>query len=266
MTSPDGALYERAAATYGEILEVVPDAVVVVTAAGRILFVNQQTELLFGYGRQELLGQAVEVLLPQRFRSDHVSKRQGYVEAPRVRPMGVGLELFGWRKDGSEVPVEISLSPSALEGELVVISTIRDVSERRALLEQLQAIQTVTDAALANLGIDELLPELLGRVRDVLHVDTVTILLLDAAGECLLARASLGIEAEVAQGVRIPVGQGFAGRVAAEQRPVVITDIEQSEVVNPLLAARGIHSLLGVPLLVELQLIGVLHVGSLARR
>ena len=266
MTSPDGALYERAAATYGDILEAVPDAVVVVTAEGRILFVNQQTELLFGYGRQELLGQPVETLLPERFRAGHVAQRAGYVEAPRVRPMGAGLELFGRRKDGREVPVEISLSPSALEGEMVVISTVRDVSERKALLNQLQAIQTVTDAALAHLSIDELLPELLGRVRDVLLVDTATILLLDTAGEFLVARAALGIEEEVEQGVRVPVGQGFAGRVAAEQQPVVITDIDQADLVNPLLAARGIHSLLGVPLLIEGQALGVLHVGSLRRR
>jgi PAS domain S-box-containing protein len=266
VTFPDDALYERAAATYGLAFEAIPDAVVVVDSEGRILFVNQQTEVLLGYPRQELLGQLHEVLLPERFRAGHVGYRNAYLEAPRVRPMGVGLELFAQHKDGREVPVEISLSPSALEGEVVVVSTIRDVSERRALLGQLQAIQTVTDAALAYLGIEELLPELLGRVRDVLHVDTVSILLLDANGASLVARAALGLEEEVAQGVHVPVGQGFAGRVAAEQRPVSITDIDQADLVNPLLAARGLRSLLGVPLLVERQLLGVLHVGSLIRR
>jgi serine phosphatase RsbU (regulator of sigma subunit)/anti-sigma regulatory factor (Ser/Thr protein kinase) len=124
----------------------------------------------------------------------------------------------------------------------------------------------VTDAALAYLSIDELLDELLIRTRDILHADTAAILMLEKDGSMLRARAAKGIEEEVEQGVRIPVGGGFAGRVAAERRPIVIPDVDHAHVLNPILREKGIRSLLGVPLLVEGRVIGVLHVGTLTPR
>jgi serine phosphatase RsbU (regulator of sigma subunit)/anti-sigma regulatory factor (Ser/Thr protein kinase) len=130
----------------------------------------------------------------------------------------------------------------------------------------LQAVQRVTDAALAYLSVDDLLDELLIRTRDILHADTAAILMLERDGKMLRARAAKGIEEEVEQGVRIPVGGGFAGRVAAERRPIVIPDVDHSYVLNPILSEKGIKSLLGVPLLVEGRVIGVLHVGSLTYR
>ncbi len=132
--------------------------------------------------------------------------------------------------------------------------------------EMLQSVQRVTDAALAYLSIDDLLDELLIRTRDILHADTAAILMLERDGRMLRARAAKGIEEEVEQGVRIPVGGGFAGRVAAERRPVVIPDVDHADVLNPILREKGIRSLLGVPLLVEGRVIGVLHVGSLTPR
>ncbi len=254
-------------------MDAMPDAVVMTGGRGLIRLVNIQAEQVFGYRRDELLGRPVELLLPERYRARHVADREGYMAAPRVRPMGAGLELYGRRRDGSEVPVEISLSPGLLHGEPVIISTVRDISsrkqaeaERAALVRQQQALQAFTDAALAHLSPEELLADLLRRVRDTLAVDTVVVLLLDASGEQLRARAALGLEGEVDQRVRVPVGQGFAGRVAAEQRMVAVADIEQVEGVSPVLRARGVRSLLGVPLLVEGRLLGVLHVGSLLRR
>jgi GAF domain-containing protein/anti-sigma regulatory factor (Ser/Thr protein kinase) len=140
----------------------------------------------------------------------------------------------------------------------------RERAERNA--ETLAAVQRVTDAALAYLSIDELLDELLIRTRDVLHADTAAILMLESNGQMLRARAAKGIEEEVEQGVRIPVGGGFAGRVAAERRPIFIANVDHSNVLNPILREKGIRSLLGVPLLVEGRVIGVLHVGSLTPR
>lgn len=113
------------------LLEAVPDALVIADAAGRIVLVNTQTEVLFGYRRDELLGQPIEMLVPARLRVAHVAQRDAYIAAPRIRPMGKGLELTGQRKDGHEVPVEISLSPLRMDGGLLVVSSIRDVSEQR---------------------------------------------------------------------------------------------------------------------------------------
>jgi serine phosphatase RsbU (regulator of sigma subunit)/anti-sigma regulatory factor (Ser/Thr protein kinase)/putative methionine-R-sulfoxide reductase with GAF domain len=140
----------------------------------------------------------------------------------------------------------------------------RERAERAA--EILRAVQRVTDAALAYLSIDELLDELLERMREILHADTAAILMLESDGRMLRARAAKGIEEEVEQGVRIPVGRGFAGRVAAQRRAVFIPDVDHADVVNPLLRQKGIRSLLGVPLLVEGRVLGVLHVGTLTPR
>jgi signal transduction histidine kinase len=132
--------------------------------------------------------------------------------------------------------------------------------------EQLQRIQSVTDAALAHLSLDDLLEALLDRIRDALGSDTCAFLLLDESTDELVARAARGIEEEVEQGVRIPVGRGFAGKVAAERRPVIIPDIEHADIFNPILREKGIRSLLGVPLLVHGDVIGVVHVGTLTHR
>ncbi|MGN6798454.1 MAG: GAF domain-containing protein, partial [Gaiellaceae bacterium] len=136
----------------------------------------------------------------------------------------------------------------------------------RANADRLQRLQAVTDAALAHLEVDELLRVLLPRIRDILGADTCAVLLLDEDTQELVGRAAVGIEEEVQSGVRIPVGDGFAGRVAAGKRPIVLDDIDEAEVLNPILREKGIKSMLGVPLLVAGGVIGVLHVGTLQRR
>jgi GAF domain-containing protein len=132
--------------------------------------------------------------------------------------------------------------------------------------DRLGQLQALTDAALSHLELDALLGTLLTRTRDMLHVDTCAVLLLDEPTDDLVARAAVGIEEEVEQGVRVPVGRGFAGRVAATRRPVILEEVAEADVVNPLLGEKGIRSMLGVPLVVEAQVVGVLHVGSLTPR
>jgi PAS domain S-box-containing protein len=113
------------------MFEVSPDATLVVDPEGRIVDCNGQAERLFGYAAGELLGQLVEVLVPARLSGRHVADRQGYMEAPRARPMGTGRPLVGRRKDGSEVPVDILLSPLETESGIVALAVVRDVTERR---------------------------------------------------------------------------------------------------------------------------------------
>ena len=132
--------------------------------------------------------------------------------------------------------------------------------------DQLRAIQSITDAALSRLDDRELLAELLERTRDVLQTDTAAVLLLDFSSGQLIATAAAGLEEEVNQGVRIPVGRGFAGRIAAGHQPVILDHVDHTTVLNPILLAKGIQSMMGVPMVAGGRVIGVLHVGSLTPR
>jgi PAS domain S-box-containing protein len=121
----------RAAENFRVVLESAPDAIVIVNADGEIALVNAQTEKLFGYAREEMLGQGLEKLVPDRFRDRHADHRSVYGTDPRIRAMGAGLELFARRKDGSEFPVEISLSPLKSDDRTLVSSAIRDITTRK---------------------------------------------------------------------------------------------------------------------------------------
>jgi signal transduction histidine kinase len=146
------------------------------------------------------------------------------------------------------------------------VSTIPAMGDGIRDADRLRRLQALTDAALAHLELDALLPTLLLRTREILEVDTCAVLLLDEETDELVARAAVGIEEEVERGVRIPVGGGFAGRVAADRQAVILDDVDHADVLNPILREKGIKSMLGVPLLAGGRLLGVLHVGVLAHR
>jgi len=138
--------------------------------------------------------------------------------------------------------------------------------EPTSIEARLRAIQSITDAALSRLDDHELLIEILDRIREILRADTVAVLLLDFSAGQLIATAAAGLEEEVRQGVRIPVGRGFAGRIAAEHRPVILDRVDHTTVLNPILLAKGIQSMMGVPMVARGRVTGVLHVGSLTPR
>lgn len=134
----DATARKQAQEQVSRLLEAAPDAMIVVNQQGSIALVNAQTERLFLYTREELIGHSVEVLVPERFRDQHKTHRRNYFVAPKVREMGAGRELSGLRQDGSEFPIEISLSPLQTETELLTIATVRDVSERKITEEKLR--------------------------------------------------------------------------------------------------------------------------------
>jgi hydrogenase maturation protease len=159
---PDGAAVEHwSEKTCRDLIESLPDAVVVIDARGSIVLINEQTELMFGYRRGEVLGHKIEILIPERYRRGHIVHRSRYFDAPRSRPMGAKLlELFGRRKDGSEFPVEVGLSPLKTDRGTFATSVIRDISQRkrdeakfRTLVENIPAVTFIAP-------LDESIPEL----------------------------------------------------------------------------------------------------------
>jgi signal transduction histidine kinase len=186
-------------------------------------------------------------------------------------PLVVGGRVLGVLHVGMLVqrnfePADVELLQLAADRAAIGIEHARAFEAERQARRRVEHVQAVTDMALAHLELDELLAVLLPRIRDILDADTCAVLLLDGETNELVARAAVGIEEEVEQGVRIPVGGGFAGRIAAQRKPVILDDVDHADVVNPILRQKGIKSMLGVPLLLGDDPLGVLHVGTLVPR
>ncbi|HET7035464.1 MAG TPA: ATP-binding protein [Thermomicrobiaceae bacterium] len=261
---------------------VIDYAIFLLDPTGNVRSWNAGARRIKGYTADEIIGKHFSIFYPP------AEVRRGKPDyALRVAADEGRWDEEGWRvrKDGSRFWASVVIT--ALRdpnGTLVGFAKVtRDLSERRqaeeerrqllaleraaragaeSSLEQLQSIQRVTDAALSHLGLDELLDTLLDRISEVLEVDTVAILLLDPDDGVLVARAAKGIEEEVEQGVRIPLGVGFAGQIVSERRPIILEDVQHAAVLNPILRETGIRSLMGVPLRIEQRIIGVLHVGT----
>ncbi|MCX4188030.1 sensor histidine kinase [Methylophaga sp. OBS4] len=174
----------RSTAQLTAIIDSVPTAIVMVDNQGHIEFINAQTERLFGYQANELLGETIEILVPHRFRGNHPALRNQFTNNPVARPMGAGRDLYGLRKDGSEFPIEIGLNPISTEEGLFIVSAIVDISERKRLEARFRA--TIESAPTAMVMIDQTgtivlinheLERLFGYSRDELLTQKIEILI-----------------------------------------------------------------------------------------
>jgi PAS domain S-box-containing protein len=246
----------------------VPDALVIVDEAGHIVFVNAQTETLFGYQREELLGQAVEILVPERLRSQHVAHRTAYLASPRLRALHSGLELSGQRKNGSTFTVEINLNPLRTTGELLVIAVVRDLTARKLAERCLAAEHAVTRILAQAADIINAAPGMMQAICESLGWDVGVVWTVDGEAHvlrCVDVWHAPAVEAPaLAQASRqgtFALGVGLPGRVWHSQRPDWIPDVTQ-EANFPraaIAAAEGLHGAYGFPIYNGVEFLGVME-------
>lgn len=253
-------------------------ALLMMDTRGRGAFWNPAAERMTGYSAEEVMGRTLHELV-------HHTHPDGtpfpIEDCPIDLALPHGVEVEGYedvfiRKNGEFFPVVCAAKPIVVDGKPTgTVIEVRDVTEekqaqeklRRAIEEaevaneQLRTTQAIIDAELAHGTVDQLLETLLDAVREALGGDTATVLLVEEDGEHLSVRASRGLEEEVGDDVRVPVGRGFAGRIAATKEPLIVEDVAELEVVSPILRER-IASLIGAPLVVEGEVVGVIHVGT----
>lgn len=189
---------------FRELIEAAPDAILISDVEGTITLVNAQAEQLFGYSREELIGQTIELLVPQRLHETHAAHRAGYIRQPRARLMGADLDLMARRKDGSEVPVDISLSPIRTAGGTLIFCDIRDVTLRKAIERQISHL----NESLARRAVDleSVNKELEAFSYSVSHDLRAPLRALDGFSQALLEDYSASLDAE---------GQDYLRRVRA---------------------------------------------------
>jgi PAS domain S-box-containing protein/putative nucleotidyltransferase with HDIG domain len=250
-------------AKFRGLLESAPDAILFVNPAGRITFCNFNGEKMFGANRTELLGRPIEDLIPERFHARHIAHRQHYTGAPKGRQMGSRLELLARRRDGSEFPVDIMLTPVELNGELTVMAMARDISERKQRELELEALAQVSAALRGAATRAEMLPIILDQLLALLKAEGATIAMRDpATGEIVLelGRGQWG----GVTGTRIPAGQGISGDVIATGQAYVSGDALQDPRTYAGDRMGDLRAVACVPLIAQSRAIGALWVGRSA--
>ena len=219
---------KRGEEKFKALLESAPDGMVVIDEGGTILIVNSQTEQLFGYDREELYGQPVEMLMPERYRGGHRGHRSGYFQKPKARAMGAGLELYGLRKDGSEFPIDISLSPPITEEGVMATAAIRDITERKKAEALLAGENRLLEMIAKGDALASILDALCRFVEEISAGSVCSILILDSDGVRLRHGAAPSLPrsyTEAIDGSLIGPSAGSCGTAAYRKEPVIVSDI-----------------------------------------
>lgn len=261
--------------TFRSIFELAPDAMVLIDNQGSIALVNLQTEQLFGYRREELIGERIEKLMPERFHADHIRFRSDYSVKPVIRPMGAGREFYGLTKEGSEFPVEISLSPLETEDGIFVAAAIRDLSERKHIeelrtqlgFEKLMSELSSTFINLPSDQMDGVVEHWLSRLAEIFGLDRATLTQLEFPdGELVTThfwqRASLPPRPGKIVKEMFPwlYERVLEGEITCVTRPEELP--ETAGVEREYMKSAGMKSFLGVPLVINGELVGNLAVSS----
>ena len=265
---------QRVAAPAGDLSDAVmqtlaeesPDAIVVVDAQGRVVWGNHQTEQLFGYGRAELLGQPVELLLPGGAQRAHLAHRAAYMESPRTRGMGVGLDLNARRRDGATFPVEISLTPLSTDRGDMVIATVRDISERQAIAGEQAALRRVATLVARGVPPEEMFAAVTAEAGQVLDADFTSMVRYDPDGRVTLLAAWTGTRGPwpVPVGSRWDLGGHNLSTLVSRTRQPARLDTFGDDIglwAADLLTV-GVRSAVAVPISVEGRLWGLISVFS----
>jgi PAS domain S-box-containing protein len=258
------------------LAESAPDAILSIDEASTIRFANAAVERVFGYVPDEIVGRPLHVLIPERLRAAHDRGFQRYLSSGTKSRAWTGIMLSGLKKDGTEVPIEISFGEFVDEGGTRAFSGfIRDISDRvraareletahanaEKALRELTRLAHVVDVAISQRTYDDMLRELLRTVRQELEADEATVLLVDANKQDLVVRAIDDVGGVVEDdGVSVRIGAGFAGKVASSRRPAVIADMSTVSFISHRLSRLG--SVVAVPILAGDEVIGVIHAGS----
>ncbi|MEK7326501.1 MAG: ATP-binding protein [Chloroflexota bacterium] len=255
-------------ALFQGLFESAPDAIVVVDREGRIVRLNAQAERMFGYRRGDLLGQSVEVLIPERFTPRHAGHRNKYMDEPHARPMGTGLELYARRQDGSEFPVDITLGPVTTDEDHAVVSIIRDITERRQAEEAARLLQTVTQAIVAaenfRSAVDTALSTVCaatGWIYGEAWIPTPDGTCLECASAWHSGAPGLDEFGQASQNFTFTPGVGLPGRVWLSKQPAWVRDVTLNSNFTraPLALRAGLKAAMAIPVLAGADVVAVIE-------
>jgi len=222
---------QQAQERFQRLIEAAPTAIVAVDKRGTLVLVNALAEQLFGYPRHELVGNSVDMLVPERFRKNHQQYRADFSGAPEMRQMGAGRDLYAVRKDGSEVPVEIGLNPIDVDGEVLVLSSIADITERKqAELEQ-HRLHQLAMMPLSKATMNELLAAIVETAITITQADFGNIQLVDAGSSDLKIAAQRGFpQSWIDYWNTVSKGRGTCGTALETGERIIVEDVEQSPI------------------------------------